>query len=66
MKYCVIRIFCEILCSTIFDGPKYRWMHFIEKFDGENINGQHLRPPVLAILLETIERENFDGLLQIH
>ena len=31
-------------------------------FDGENIDGQHLRPPVLAILLETIERENFDGL----
>ena len=34
-------------------------MHFIEKFDGENINGQHLRPPVLAILLE-IERNFFD------
>ena len=32
-------------------------------FDRENINGQHLRPPVLAILLETVERENFDGLL---
>ena len=31
-------------------------------FDGENIDGQHLRPPVLAILLETIERENFNGL----
>ena len=31
--------------------------------DRENINGQHLRPPVLAILLETIERENVDGLL---
>ena len=30
-------------------------------FDGENIDGQHLRPPVSAILLETIERENFDG-----
>ena len=38
-------------------------MHFIKKFDGENIDGQHLRPPVLAVLLETIERENFDGLL---
>ena len=25
-------------------------MHFIEKFDGGNIDGQHLRPPVLAIL----------------
>ena len=37
-------------------------MHFIEKFDGEDIDGQHLRPPVLAIL-ETIERNNFDGLL---
>ena len=36
-----------------------------EKFDRENIDGQHLRPPVLAILLETstIERENFDRLL---
>ena len=32
-------------------------------FGMENIDGQHLRPPVLAILLETIERENFDGLL---
>ena len=28
-----------------------------------NIDGQHLRPPVLAILVETIEKENFDGLL---
>ena len=28
---------------------KYRRMHFIEKYDGENIDGQHLRPPVLAI-----------------
>ena len=25
-------------------------------FDGTNIDRQHLRPPVLAILLETIER----------
>ena len=33
------------------------------KYDRENIDRQHLRPPVLAILLETIERENFDGLL---
>ena len=33
-------------------------MYFIEKFDRENIDRQHLRPPVLAILLETIEREN--------
>ena len=32
-------------------------MHFIEKLDGETIDGQHLRTPVLAILLETIERE---------
>ena len=32
-------------------------------FDGENIDGQHLGPPVLAMLLETTERENFDGLL---
>ena len=31
-------------------------------FDRGNIDGQHLRPPVLAILLETIERENFDRL----
>ena len=30
------------------------------KFDGENIDSQHLRPPVLAILLETNERENFN------
>ena len=33
----------------------------IEKFD--KIDRHHIRPPVLAILLETIERENFDGLL---
>ena len=32
-------------------------------FDRENIDGQHPRPPVLAVLLETIERENFDVLL---
>ena len=38
-------------------------MYFLEKFDGENIDRQYLRPPVLAKLLETIERENFDGLL---
>ena len=31
----------------------------IEKFNGENIDRQHLRPPVLATLLETIERESF-------
>ena len=30
---------------------------------GENIDGQHPRPPVLAILLEIIEREKFDRLL---
>ena len=49
------------LYSTI--GTKYRRMHIIEKIDRENIDRQHLRPPVLAILLETIERENFDGLI---
>ena len=32
------------------------------KFDGKNIDRQHLRPPVS--LLETIEKENFDGLLK--
>ena len=42
---------------AIYDREKYQRMHFIEKFDRENIDGQHLRPPVLAILLETIERE---------
>ena len=31
--------------------------------DEENIDGQHPRPPVLVILLETIERESFDTLL---
>ena len=40
-------------------------MHFIDKFDGENIDGQHLRPPVLAILLETIEGKNLMD-CQIH
>ena len=39
-------------------------MHFIEKYNRENIDGHHLRPPGLAILLETIERENFDELLR--
>ena len=29
----------------------------------ENIDGQHPRSPVLAILLEIIERGNFDTLL---
>ena len=38
-------------------------MDFIEKFDGENVDVQHPRPPVLPILLEIIERENFDALL---
>ena len=38
--------------TKFFDG-------FIEKFDKENIDGQHPRPPVLAMLLETIEREIF-------
>ena len=32
-------------------------MHFTEKSDRENIDGQHPRPPVLAILLEIIERD---------
>ena len=30
-------------------------MHFIKKYDRENIDRQNLRPPILAILLE---REN--------
>ena len=33
----------------------------MEKFDGENIDRQHPRPPVLAIPLEITER-NFDAL----
>ena len=37
-------------------------MQFIAKFDRENIDGQHLRPLVLAIL-QIIERENFNRLL---
>ena len=41
-------------------------MHFGEKFDEENIDRQHLRPPVLATLLETIERENLNRLLSLH
>ena len=45
-------------------GQNIDGMHFIEKFDRENIDGQHLRPPALAILLETTEKENFD--CQIH
>ena len=32
-------------------------MHFSEKFDRENIDRQHLRPPVL---LGIIERESFN------
>ena len=35
-----------IVC--IADG-KYSQMQFIEKFDRDNIDGQHLRQPVLAI-----------------
>ena len=35
----------------------------MKQFDGDNIDGQHPRPPVLAVLLENIERENFDALL---
>ena len=62
----------KIGCVNYTCFPKSAWsqilmdavpMHFIEKFDRENIDGHHLRPPVLAILLETIERENYDGLL---
>ena len=34
-------------------------MHFIEKFDEEDFDRQHLNSPVLAILLDTIEREIF-------
>ena len=37
--------------------------HAIHVLIGQNIDGQHLRPPVLAILLETVKRENFDGLI---
>ena len=35
----------------------------VQWFDEGNIDRQHLRPPVS---LETIERENFDGLLAYH
>ena len=36
-------------------------------FDSENIDRQHLRPPVLVILLETIEREaRTQSLIQNH
>ena len=28
----------------------------MQKLDGENIDGQHLRPPVLAMLLEIIDK----------
>ena len=61
----------QIRCAN-YSFPKSAWslilmdavpMHFIEKIDRKNIDGQHLRPPVLAILLETIERENYDELL---
>ena len=45
---------CAISVSLAGDETTY--------YTGENIDGQHLRPPVLAILLETIERENSDGL----
>ena len=41
----------------------YVRMYVIKKFYGKNIGGQHPRPPVLAILLEFIEREIFDTLL---
>ena len=41
----------------------YVYMYVAQFFDEENIDGQYPRPPVLAILLETVEREVFDGSL---
>ena len=38
-------------------------MDFIKKFDGENIDGQHLRPPVLAILPVLDKDRKISGLL---
>ena len=34
------------------DGHNYRIRQIEQFFEGQNINGQHLRPPVVAILLE--------------
>ena len=60
---------CKIGC--VYKTPLFAHLLMGQNIDGctslrnltENIDGQHLRPPVLAILLETIERENSDGLL---
>ena len=47
----------------------YRIVQFFDRctslrnLTGGNIDGQNPRSPVLAILLEIIERENFDALL---
>ena len=47
-----------ILLSANFNGGNYGHTNFIGKFDRENIDGQHPRPPVLAVLLENNERES--------
>ena len=48
MIYCIAQLLTK---------QNIRRRHFIDKFNVVNIDRQHLRPPVLAILLKTIERE---------
>ena len=38
-----------VLYIAIFGGAKYIRMHYIEKFGGENIDGQHLRHQICLI-----------------
>ena len=46
-----MQLYNIVQCNSLIDG--------FTLFMGHNIDGQYLRPPVLAILLETIEREIF-------
>ena len=54
----MLYIYHNLLTGLYIDGYTS-----LRNLIGKNIDRQHLRPPVLAILLETIEREIFDALL---
>ena len=56
------------LMRQFFDRKKYIiidvYSTITKKFVEENIDKHHLKPRVLAILLETIVKEDFDALLR--
>ena len=52
-----------LVASVLGTGKTIHYYHIAQLFDEENIDGQHPRLPVLAILLEIIERKFFDALL---